>query len=296
LSIYGNKILNDPYRFDNDEFHVQSIISSLSDNGSKSRNSSNTSDTEQILQNNNHTISNAVIRDLRLTGKYEVIISFNGSLVLPSKMGSYYDYIAASIPTGFDMIVKLHDEATAEFIAENGPHGQSIRLTGNTKVNFYNVSDAQDKKDISVLLKSPQIRVIDGITNFEKLFMFDPYSRLAGDGGLLLNFKGDMLAKFDYVDNYDETDSSGGWTHTQPLSYLKSIHFSKDNNYNNDKKINLEFPADISPLAKKEGGVVPVQSALLSEKNIVVSISITAVAVALLTIRMYRRPQRLGLK
>jgi hypothetical protein len=287
LSIFANKTTDSAYSFYNDKFHAQSI----SESGIEDDNNSDIPDTKHILHNNNYTISDAVIRDLKLAGGYEVLITLNGSLVLPSMLTSYYDYVAASIPTGFNMIIKLHDGATAEFIAENGQHGQPVRFIGKTKINFYNVSDLQDEKDISVLLKSPEIRVVNGRANFEKLFMYDPYSKIGTYGGPL-DVKGSMIAKFGHVDNYNEIDSNGGWINSEYITYLKSIHFGKNDIYNNDKKINLKFPADISALAKEEGVLVPWQKALLSDTNIVISLSI----VVAVTLTILWLPRRLVLK
>ena len=149
---------------------------------------------KHILQNNSYTIPNAVIRDLNLVGGYKATITSNNSLVLPSTLGSYYDYIAASIPAGSNMNIKLHDGATAEFIAEKAQHEQPIRISGNSKISFYNVSDLQDGKDLSVLLKSPEIKVDNGRTNFEKLYMYDPDSKISSDGGRL-DVNGSMIAQ-----------------------------------------------------------------------------------------------------
>jgi hypothetical protein len=38
-----------------------------------------------------------------MSGKCEAIINLKGSFGIPSKLASYYDYIAASIPIGFNM-------------------------------------------------------------------------------------------------------------------------------------------------------------------------------------------------
>jgi hypothetical protein len=101
-----------------------------------------------------------------------------------------------------------------------------------------------------------------------------------------------MIAKFGHVDNYNEIDSNGGWINSEYITYLKSIHFGKNNIYNNDKKINLKFPADISALAKEEGVLVPWQKALLSDTNIVISLSI----VVAVTLTILWLPRRLVLK
>jgi hypothetical protein len=283
LTLFANKTSDTVYNFDNDEFHVQTLFrfQSISDNGSEGSDSSGIIDAKRVLQNDNYTTFNTIVGDLKLSGKYEVIISLNGSLVLPSTLASYYDYIAASIPTGFNMIIKLHDGATAEFIAENGQHRQPVRFIGEAKISFYNVTDIQDEKDIHILLKSPEIRVINGRANFEKLYVYDPYSKVAAYGGLL-DAKGSMVARFDHVDNYNAIDSNGGWTNTKYLTYLNSIQFGKDNIYNEDKMQSGRFPADISELAKEEGVAVPWQKALLSPMASLSMIIVVAVALIIL--------------
>jgi hypothetical protein len=217
-----------------------------------------------------------------LEGEYEVTVTSNNSLVLPSTLGSYEDYIAASIPTGFNMNIKLHDGATAEFIAEKVQHEQPIRISGNSILSFYNVSDLQNGNDLSVLLKSPEIKVDNGRTSFEKIYMYDP-STISSNGGRL-DVKGDTIIKFDHVDNYDEIDSKGGWINTQYLTYLNSIQFGKNNIYNTDKKLSEGFPADISELAKEEGVLVPWQKALSSSMTVTTSLSIIIGALVTLVI------------
>ena len=218
-----------------------------------------------------------------MVGEYKVTITSNNSLVLPSTLGSYDDYIAASIPAGSNMNIKLHDGATAEFIAEKAQHEQPIRISGNSKISFYNVSDLQDGNDLSVLLKSPEIKVDNGRTSFEKIYMYDPDTKISSNGERL-DVNGSMIVKFDHVDNYNEIDSKGGWINTQYLTYLNSIQFGKDNIYNNDKKLSGGFPADISELAKEEGVLVPWQKALLSPMAVTTSLSIIIVAAVTLII------------
>ena len=185
MSIFANKIPAGIHSLENDKFRAQSIVLSPSDNVSKGGNSSDILDTKLILQNNSYTISNAVIADLNLVGEYEVTITSNNSLVLPSTLGSYDDYIAASIPAGSNMNIKLHDGATAEFIAEKAQHEQPIRISGNSKISFYNVSDLQEGNDLSVLLKSPELKVDNGRASFEKLYMYDPDTMISSSGGRL---------------------------------------------------------------------------------------------------------------
>jgi hypothetical protein len=283
MSIFANKTPASAYNLDNDKFRAQSIVLDLSVNGSKGSNGSNTLESKHILQNNSYTISNAVIRDLNLVGGYDVTFTSNNSLLLPSALASYNDYIAAIIPTGSNINIKLHDGATAEFIAEKAQHEQPIRISDDSEISFYNVSDLQGKNELSVLLKSPEIKVDNGRISFEKIYMYDPDGKMTSDGGRL-DVKGSMIARFDHVDSYNEIDSTGGWTNTKYLTYLNSIQFGKDNIYNKDKMLSVRFPADISELAKEEGVLVPWQKALSSSMTITTSLSIIIVAAVTLTI------------
>jgi hypothetical protein len=104
-----------------------------------------------------------------------------------------------------------------------------------------------------------------------------------------------MIADINHVDNYDEVDSNGNWINTQYLTYIKSIQFDEGNLYNGTKKINLDLPADVSVLAKEKGVTIPWQRVLLSNTNIVISISIVVAAVVL-TLTILQRPWWLGLK
>lgn len=181
------------------------------------------------------------------------------------------------------MNIKLHDGATAEFIAEKAQHDQPFKILGNSKISFYNVSDPRDGNGLSVLLKSPKLKVDNGRASFEKIYTYDPDSKMTSDGGRL-DVKGDMIAIFDHIDNYKEIDSNGGWINTKYLTYLNSIQFGKDTVYNKDKKVSGGFPGDISELAKEEGVQVPWEKALLSPMAVTMSLSIIIVTVVTLII------------
>jgi hypothetical protein len=96
-----------------------------------------------------------------------------------------------------------------------------------------------------------------------------------------------MILRFDHVDNYNEIDPIGGWINTQYLTYLKSAQFDKNNLYSSDKKQSVEFPADISELAKDKGVLVPWQKALSSSITITTSLSII-IATAVTLIILWR--------
>ncbi len=286
--------------FASNKFYVQGLVAhGFSDKSSKEWNFSHTAAKNRSMQDDNYSILDTVVKDLELSGPYEVIINLNGSFDLPANLpfASYYDYIAVSIQAGFDMIVRLQEGATAELTLENdSTHRQrplSFRDAG--EIYFNNVS-LHDKNDISVLLKSPSIRVIDGKMHFEKLYTHDPNNLgKTTVNSASLNVSGAMIADINHVDYYDEVDSNGNWITTQYLTYIKSIQFAEGNLYNKSKNTNLDLPADISALAKEEGVTIPWQRALLSNTNIVISILIIVAAVAL-TLTILQRPWWLGPK
>jgi hypothetical protein len=285
----GSGGIND---FASNKFYVQSLVAhGFSEYHTAAKNRS--------IQEDNYSILDTVVKDLKLSGPYEVIINLNGSFELPAKLpfASYYDYIAVSIQAGFDMIVRLQEGATAEFTLENDSthHQRPLSFRDAGEIYFNNVSP-HDKNDISVLLKSPSIKVIDGKMHFEKLYSYDPtnLSKITVDSASL-ELSGAMIADINHVDHYDEVDSNGKWINTHYLTYIKSIQFAEGNLYNKSKNTNLDLPADISVLAKEEGVTIPWQRALLSNTNIVISISIIVAAVAL-TLTILQRPWWLGLK
>jgi hypothetical protein len=286
--------------FASNKFYVQSL---------EAHNFSNKSSIERIfghniaknrsVQDDNYSILNTVVKDLKLSGQYEVIMNSNGSFEVPANLpfASYYDYVAVSVQAGFDMIVRLQEGATAKFALENDSvhHQRTLSFRDKGEI-YFNDLTLHDKNDISVLLKSPSIKVIDGKMHFEKLYTYDPtnLSKITVNSASL-DISGAMIADINHVDNYDEVDSNGNWINTYYLTYIKSIQFDEGNLYNGTKKIDLDLPADISVLAKEKGVTIPWQRALLSNTNIVICISIVVVAVAL-TLTILQRPWWLGLK
>jgi hypothetical protein len=291
----GSRGVND---FASNKFYVQSLVAhGFSDRSSKEWNFSHTAAKNRSMQDDNYSVLDTVVKDLKLSGQYEVIINLNGSFDLPANLpfASHYDYIAVSIQGSFDMIVRLQEGATAELTLDSTHHQRPLSFRDEGEIYFNDLS-LHDKNDISVLLKSPSIRVIDGKMHFEKLYTYDPtnLSKITVNSASL-DISGAMIADINHVDYYDEVDSSGNWINTHYLTYIKSIQFAEGNLYNKSKKINLDLPADISVLAKDEGVTIPWKRALLSNTNIVISISIVVAAVAL-TLTISQRPRWLGLK
>jgi hypothetical protein len=150
---------------------------------------------------------NVLIKDIQLSGKYQVIINSSGQLYLPSSL-SQYDYISMSIPSGFNMTLKVFPGASAEFRIYN--HTQPIRVT-NGQIEFYNIFPLSlDVKHILVVLKRPQIN-INGNCSFENLY----YLHYAASP-LVIN--GRLETKIDHVDYYFDMPNT-----VKYITYLKWI-------------------------------------------------------------------------
>jgi hypothetical protein len=292
----NNKAYGGSYNsYMNDEFHVQGVMYSISDYKSIGRNSSNSSPKSYDFEKENRGNNDTLIEDLRLSGPYEVIISLNGSLVLPSALESYYNYIGTSIATGSDIVVKLHKGSTAEFIASNDTGQKLFKFSNGGEIHFYNVSKAGNGTDISVLLKSPQIRATNGKINFEDLYNIDYSSqtRLAANNTCeyssirqmdcrQLEVNGKMVAILNHVDNFNQGIGA------DTVSYIKSLDIE-------DKAqktgLDLKLPADVSQAAKEREITVPWQKALFSDTGVAVSISMFAYdAVIVILIIILWRP------
>jgi hypothetical protein len=286
----------------NDEFYVQGVTYSILDYKSISRNSSsNSSPKSYDFEKENRGNNDILIEDLRLSGPYEVIISLNGSLVLPSALESYYNYIGTSIATGSDIVVKLHKGSTAEFIASNDTGQKLFKFSNDGEIHFYNVSKAGNGTDISVLLKSPQIRVTNGKINFDDLYNID-YSnqtRLATNNTCeflrhsqmdcrQLEVNGKMVAILNHVDNFNQGIEA------DTLSYIKSLDIEQNKIDDKAQKtgLDLKLPADVSQAAKEREITVPWQKALFSDIGVAVSISMFAYgAVIIILIMIIWRPR-----
>jgi hypothetical protein len=286
----------------NNEFYVQDVINSISDYKNISGNGNNSSskyyDTEKENPRNNHTL----IEDLRLSGPYEVNIYLNGSLVLPSPLESYYNYIGTSIPTGSDIVLKLHNGSTAEFVATNDTGQRLFEFSNYGEIRLYNISESENRANISVLLKSPEIRVIDGKIKFENLYNIDPShltklgssntckspSYSSGVECNELEVNGKMVAILNHMDNYHQGID------TNSLSYIKSLDIEQNKTEETTKKMDLKLklPGDISQLAKERGITVPWHKAFFSDIGIAVSMSMFAYsAVLVILIMILWRPR-----
>jgi hypothetical protein len=214
----------------NDKFYVQSVISDHKGI------SNNTSSEYHDLKKEDRRSNDTLIEDLRLSGPYEVIISLNGSSVMPSPLESYYNYVGTSIPTGSDIVLKLHTGSTAEFLATNGSGQKLFRFGNEGEIHLYNVRESENGTNISVLLKRPEIRVANGKINFVNLHNVDPWARnteLASTNSCefmvskridcsQLEVNGKMVGILDHVDNYNQGIEAN------TLSYIKSLEIEQN--------------------------------------------------------------------
>jgi hypothetical protein len=288
----------------NDKFYVQNVIYSVSDDKNFSKNINNSGSESYDLEKENPGNNDTLVEDLQLSGPYEVIIRLNGSLVLPSLLESYYNYIGTSIPTGSDIELKLYNGSTVKFLATNGTEQKLFKFSNDGKIHFNNVRESENGTNISVLLKRPEIRVANGKMNFENLDNIEPSSipELVSNNACefiryrqmdcsQLEVNGSMVAILDHVDNYNQGKEGDATTYNQwkegdAVTYIKSLDIEQNMIDEKTKKIdlNLIWPADISQLAKERGITVPWQKALFSDIGVAVSIMIFAYAILIITI------------
>jgi hypothetical protein len=168
------------------------------------------------------SFENTLVKNLKLSGSYEVIINSSGpALYIPLPL-SRDNYIAISVPKGFDMTVKLLDGASAEVTYGNYTHYDN----NNEEIHFHEIKPVnRDSSYISVLTKSPEI-TLDGKASLNQLL----------EGKIVpINLTGKINAKVDHVDYYDgtneilHTDSTNKLLRTlQYLTFLKGINVKEN--------------------------------------------------------------------
>jgi hypothetical protein len=233
-----------------------------------------------------NTVSNITIRDLKLYGPYQVIINSTAKLVDLFPASSYYDYLALGIPAGFDTILKLYDGAYAEFTviscSNNSYCQQTIRVSGDGEIFLHKIkADSQLVTYLSILVKSPEIRILNGSMKF-KLDTDSKYpSQLTGS----LLARGNIVANIDYVENYKLFNNE---TKTESVTYLKKLN--ADGTYASEvqEKNMLRLPGEISERAKDKGIGVPWKAAMISINSIIAMISI---AVTMIVVKYYLLPR-----
>lgn len=215
--------------------------------------------------NNLHsTFNNVQVRQLILTGEYNIIINSTGPMVLP-RMGSQHNYFSIPIPAGFNMSVMLFPRrvSSAEIVVNNNSAINVIKVNEASTIKFYEIGvDSSLDKPVSVLLKRPQI-MINGNTSFGFR-----YSKSVVPFDII----GHLKAKLDFVDHYIQHLRPGPTT--QFMTYLQSLTIDGRIAQN---EMNLNLPGDISSRAKALNLAIPIINVLLSRSNIILLLSLAAV-------------------
>jgi hypothetical protein len=272
------------------------------------------------------TFKDAIIKDLKLYGSYEVIATSSEtrrtiSIPQPS---SYNDYIEFTIPTGFSVTIKLSEDkpAYAEFdiLTKNRSSFQAIKVhggkdisnpdnyisgnTGNSSLKG-NVIEFRDLKtdtsgftSISFLMKSPNVQIInkaDGDGDGQRDMALS-FRRNSPQGDLFEIKNGgsgftNTTAGISYVDSYSQPHGTG--LRTQFVTYLEEgmqvIRNDNGQNANqNNSIVNVQLPGSVSETAKQAGIGIPWQK-VISNTNIAIAALIaiiTAVSIRILWSRV----------
>jgi hypothetical protein len=276
--------------------------------------------TNQIISTeNNYYFKKALIKDLELFGgPFEIIINVTNStrpMYLPTSL-SYNDYVAMSIPKGFDMTIKFSTSnstcAQFDLIKKNDTHSfQRIKVFGNSsssydessstgKILFHNVrGDIRDIRYLTALMKSPEIKIINENSDKEIANPVDEQSnsleyRINSPDSPPIEIQkgmGDITMNIDHIDNYNENYLN--WTRTKFITYLKNdIQVTdKDNNIISQTKeqplftrLMSKMPGDISEFAKEHGIEVPWRKVIISQPGILIAIAVLVILIVTLII------------
>jgi hypothetical protein len=230
-------------------------------------------------RNPNDAFSNVTIKDMKFHGLYEVIINSTDSLFHMSPTSSHYDYVAADIPKGFDMLLNLSQGAHVKFTMiscsnDSYCQQQQISMAGG-KIAFHNVEDlGQSFPFVSVYVKSPEISINNGTAKFK----LDPnvQNLLQPSGNILAN--GNIISHIDRVETYNSLSEKG--TKTDVVIYLRSLGIQGSYVTENRESEALLLPGDISVRAKDKEIGVPWEAAMTSSTGFVMMMSIIVSAIA----------------
>jgi hypothetical protein len=291
-----------------------------------------TENTRNDVGQNYYKFKKVLIKDLELYGgPFEITINVTNStlpLYLPTS-SSYNDYIAMSIPKGFDMTVKFTDSnstyAQLDMMKKNENNSfQRIKVLGynnDTKdsnnnnagqILFHNVkADIQAIRYISAMMKSPEINIIneDKRSDIKKPLDDKANSlqfRNNSPDSPLIEIKkgsGDIKINVDHVDNYNQDYHN--WTRTKFITYLKNdIQITDDNKsiiapskeQSLLAKLMAKKPGDISEYAKEQGIEVPWRHVISSTAGIIIALILLSVIVILITLTWFKMMKSNGEK
>ncbi|HZE77052.1 MAG TPA: hypothetical protein VE089_00730, partial [Nitrososphaeraceae archaeon] len=238
--IINSSTLSLTNRSDGVPFYAESIdITTNHRNYYNNKNNKN----QEYSMDKRETFKNVLIKDLKLSGPYQVVINFNGSLRFPM-LSSQYDYIAISIPTGFDMTVNLLDGARAEFTYGNSTRSDIVNNSrdSNEEIHFHKIKPVNSGLNFSsILVKSPEITTYGNASLKE----------IIGGNIVPLKLNGKINAKVDHVDYYDSTKNYDNIK--KPLHTLQYVTFLKwiKSQGNTTTAAELELPGDTQDKSKK---------------------------------------------
>jgi len=233
-------------------------------------------------KNQSHIFSNIAIKDLKLYGPYQVTINMNptDSTFHLSPESSHYDYTAAAIPNGFDMLLNLSKGAYAEFTTTsctNPSHcqEQQIRIPGSIDLGFHDIKvDAPSISFLPIYLKSPEIKINNG--TLELKLDLNSNNPAQPEGNIVAN--GNIVVNVDHVEKYNSNTKNG--TKTDFLTYLRSLDIQGNYVRESRETDNLRLPGDISDRAKDKAIGVPWETTMISPSSFVIVISIIVVVIA----------------
>jgi len=231
-------------------------------------------------------IDNLIIKDIILTGSYQALINHTGILKLPG-MESDNNYLGFIIPGHFNMTVSLYPkgQSNIEIISNINGSNNTILVSNNSKLEFYDVKSIAPLKFVPMLLKNPEITV-EGNTRIKNAY-FEGY--LTGSGALNkgenFDFQGKFKTKFRFTDHYDEQYRSG--TRSKYISYLDSMDIVGSTGQPLDI---LLLPGDIPSTAIKNGDDLPLMKILTSSANVITFASLILATISAIWISKRLKP------
>jgi hypothetical protein len=229
------------------------------------------------------TLNNVTLKNLNMIGRYSASIDFIGRIELPGSM-SDRNYIGLSIPTDFNMTLNLHPKGLSyiEVVTENGTSTNSIKVNGESKIEFHNIRAYPPLNYIPIMLKNPEIKVngeTDISNGLQKGFLT---KRGTLNTGTPLDIKGQLNAKFGFVDNYNQHYKNR--TLINYITYLQAVTINNTVHEHNGPLIPL---ADFGSLLPDRELGMALQNALASPSNLIVVVVLSIVTI--ITIRIIQK-------
>ncbi len=220
-----------------------------------------------------HVIDNPMVKNISLTGGYQVLINYEGPLQLPD-VGSGNNYVSITLPSHFNMTLLLHSDGQSVIkVARNDNNISDLSISKSSRVEFYNVTSVA-LGFVPITLKNPQIS-IDGHSSIKNSY-FDGFLTGSGalDDGVNFDLYGKFKTKLTFVDQFNEHYRSG--TRSNYVSYLDYVDINGSTEQHTDV---LKLPGDIPDKAIKKGKDLPLIAILRSTTNIFILIVLIAVTI-----------------